>query len=73
MAVAAKKKRALAKRKTNGASAIDLGKFRAELDPVGQELFDIAMSVPEEERMSEEEIRAELARRRGGVVIFNQQ
>jgi hypothetical protein len=69
MAVA-KKKKAPAKSRKNGAGAIDLEKFRAELDPVGQELFDIAMSIPEEELMSTEEIRAEIARRRGGIVII---
>lgn len=51
----------------NGAGEIDLQKFRAELSETGQELFDIAMSIPEEELMSTDEILEEIARRRGGI------
>jgi hypothetical protein len=70
MAVA-KKKHAPAKARKNGAGAVDLEKFRAELSEEGKILFDLAMSVPEEELMSTEEILAEIARRRGGLVIIN--
>lgn len=69
MAVA-KKKKAPAKVKKNGSGKLDLEKFRAELDEVGQRLFDIAMSVPPEDLMSDDEIRAEIARRRGGIVVI---
>lgn len=69
----AKKKRSSAKLRKNGAGAIDLAKFREELSEDGKILFDIAMSVPEEELMSLDEILAEIARRRGGIVIINKQ
>ncbi len=49
---------------------LDLEKFRAELDEVGPELFDIAMSIPKEDLLSDDEIRAEIAWRRGGIVIL---
>ncbi len=50
------------------ASKIDLQKFREELSETGKELFDLAMSVPEEDLMSQDEILEEIARRRGGIV-----
>lgn len=46
----------------------DLRKFREELSETGKELFDLAMSVPEEYLMSQDEILEEIARRRGGIV-----
>ena len=50
------------------ASKIDLQKFREELSETGKEFFDLAMSVPEEDLMSQDEILEEIARRRGGIV-----
>jgi hypothetical protein len=68
---AAKQKKVRAKTKKNGIGKIDLEKFREGLSESGKVLFDIAMSVPEEELMSLDEVRAEIARRRGGIVVLN--
>ncbi|HMV50330.1 MAG TPA: hypothetical protein PLD20_12885 [Blastocatellia bacterium] len=52
----------------NDVSAMDLQTFREGLSEIDKELFDIAISVPKEELMSTDEILAEIARRRGGIV-----
>lgn len=51
----------------SAAEKADLVKFRESLDEVGRKLFDIAMSVPQEELMSTDEILAEIAWRRGDI------
>ena len=69
MAVA-KAKKAAKKAGQNGSRTIDLDRFRAGLSEEGQVLFDLAMSIPRKELMSDEEFRIEMARRRGGIVLL---